>query len=408
MSHHLEMEDVWYFLMSGDSMQEQQRRDVHATLTLSYTEALNGTTRTLTLPSGRQVTVSLPAGTYNGEEIRLENQGEIPSGGGPPGALILSIVVAPVGYSPYPQQGFEDSTEIAAPPPPPPSSSSPNYPAVGSAGAYTNYSPQRPGVDSYLPAYMEPPATAQQRQGLSLAVMTLLVVLVVLLIGAGGLIYYTTVLHPAQIHVQATPTAIAQGTAEVIATATAFQNIYTQTTSGIPVLNDPLSGPDNNHWDENSYCTFTGGAYHVTESQQGTFNTCNAQSTNFFNLTLQVQMVIVKGDFGGILFRSDSTGSNAYIFGIYQDGSYFFTAVLNTNGQSPLYRSTSPVFRTGLNQANLIAAVARGTNFYLYINGQFVANVSDKSFGPGQIGVFAGDRNNPSDVAFSNLKIWQG
>jgi eukaryotic-like serine/threonine-protein kinase len=195
---------------------------------------------------------------------------------------------------------------------------------------------------------------------------------------------------------------------DTTATATAFRNIYTQATSGTPVLNDPLSGRDNNHWDENLYCTFTGGAYHVTEAQQGSFTTCNAQSTNFFNFTLQVQMVIVKGGIGGILFRSDSTGSNAYIFGIYQDGSYFFTAVHDNNGKSPLYRGTSPAFKTGLNQVNLIAVVARGTNFYLYINGQFVANVSDTSFGSGQIGVFASDKLNPAAVAFSNLKVWQG
>ena len=198
-----------------------------------------------------------------------------------------------------------------------------------------------------------------------------------------------------------------------IATDTAFQNIFTQTTSGTPVLNDPLRDNSKGYnWqelkDSSSSCAFTGGAYQVTESQKGSFTTCNAESTNFFNFTLQVQMVIVKGDFGGILFRSDSTGSNAYIFGIYQDGSYYFTPVHNSNGQSPSKRGTSPAFKTGLNQTNLIAVVARETNFYLYINGQLVANVSDTSFGPGQIGVFAGDKFNPSDVAFSNLKIWQG
>lgn len=192
-----------------------------------------------------------------------------------------------------------------------------------------------------------------------------------------------------------------------------FQNIYTQSTSGIPVLDDPLRDNSKGYnWqelkDNSSSCAFTEGAYHVTESQQGSFTTCNAQSTNFFNFTLQVQMVIVKGDFGGILFRSDSTGSNAYIFGIYQDGSYFFTVVRNANGQSASKRGTSPAFKTGLNQPNLIAVVARGTNFYLYINGQFVDNMSDTSFGSGQVGVFAGDKFNPSDVAFSNLKIWQG
>ena len=88
-----------------------------------------------------------------------------------------------------------------------------------------------------------------------------------------GLIYYSTVYHPNQLHVQATATvqtrqtevaqttvtanaqatgtavaianatatAQAQATAAAVATATALQNIYNSATQGSPVLNDSLS-----------------------------------------------------------------------------------------------------------------------------------------------------------------------
>ncbi len=67
----------------------QQNGDVRATLALSQAEAREGTTRTLNLPGGHQVVVPVPPGTYNGQEIRLEGQGQ-PSGYGPWRAICFS------------------------------------------------------------------------------------------------------------------------------------------------------------------------------------------------------------------------------------------------------------------------------------------------------------------------------
>jgi serine/threonine protein kinase len=69
------------------------QNDLRAALAISVTEAQNGTTRTLTLPGGRQVTVSVPAGVRDGQIMRLEGQGAVSPAGGPAGALILSILV---------------------------------------------------------------------------------------------------------------------------------------------------------------------------------------------------------------------------------------------------------------------------------------------------------------------------
>jgi WD40 repeat protein len=67
--------------------------DIRATLAISQAEALNGTSRTLTLPEERQVTVSVPAGARDGQVVRLEGQGEASPEGGEAGALVLTILV---------------------------------------------------------------------------------------------------------------------------------------------------------------------------------------------------------------------------------------------------------------------------------------------------------------------------
>jgi len=67
--------------------------DIRATLAISTTEASSGTSRTLTLPGGRRMTVAVPAGAYDGQIIRLEGQAEPTTASGPAGSLILTLAV---------------------------------------------------------------------------------------------------------------------------------------------------------------------------------------------------------------------------------------------------------------------------------------------------------------------------
>jgi WD40 repeat protein len=68
-------------------------RDLHATLAISPQEALTGTSRSLTLPGGRRVTVTIPAGVQDGQVIRVEGQGEAAEGG-VAGTLVLTLAIA--------------------------------------------------------------------------------------------------------------------------------------------------------------------------------------------------------------------------------------------------------------------------------------------------------------------------
>jgi hypothetical protein len=53
-----------------------------------------------------------------------------------------------------------------------------------------------------------------------------------------------------------------------------------------------------------------------------------------------------------------------------------------------------------------LTVIAQGNNIYLYINKQFVGSASDGTYGSGEIGFFASDTNNATDVAFSNARVW--
>jgi len=206
---------------------------------------------------------------------------------------------------------------------------------------------------------------------------------------------------------QANANATAQVNAQASATATALQNIYNHAIGGTPALSDPLSSQDSNNWDQGTLCSFNGGAYHAIVSTQNNFATCMTSSSNFMNFAYQLQMVINKGDWGGPVFRSDSGVNNFYYVELHSDGSYSLKVYKNNSFFKTLSSGTSAAFKTGLGQSNSITVIAQGSNFYLYINGQYAVSANDMNFTSGEIGVAGGDDTNPADVSFSNLKVWK-
>jgi DnaJ-class molecular chaperone len=69
--------------------------DAHYTLTISFLDAANGTTRRITLPEGRTLDVRIPAGVHDGHILRLKGQGMAGLGGGPAGDALVEIAIAP-------------------------------------------------------------------------------------------------------------------------------------------------------------------------------------------------------------------------------------------------------------------------------------------------------------------------
>ena len=377
-------------------------------LAISKTEALNGASYTLPLPGGRRVNVSIPAGAYDGQVIHLEGRD---NSGKPADALILTLVVAHSEGNPAIESFLEN----------------PALERLPIAGIEkTVQSPPVSSPDRTIegPSTADPQGFINPLQRLSTGVAILLVGLLLLVIGEGvGLFYVTRINSVAAAAVKATATAEARTittthvatvtttiTTSANATTPALQNPYPPF-SGTLVLNDPLNNNSQGYnWDEGAgTCQFSAKGYFITETQQKHFQYCTARTTDFSNFAYQVQMIITKGNFGGIIFRSNATTGQYYYFRIGQDGSYIFLLYVDNqaNHARILTGGFIPSFHIGLNQSNLVAVVARNNTIDLYVNKQYVTTVNDHSYSHGQIAVVAENEGNVTLVLFSNAKVWK-
>lgn len=362
---------------------------MHATLTISKAEALTGTHRLLTLPGGRQVPITLSAGTQDGQMIRFEGQVEVASGRDEPGALILTITIAP-SEEPARLINADDEATVISNGSDPDSNSAAEPAPQGPKPQQTQESVSAPdsrGEEKPAPPLraIGSPKTTSRHRGLT----------AILLVGLAVLI------------------AVGSSVGFFLFTRNTQQSPFPAYTT--LALDDPLS--DNSHgyrWNENNTdqygtCAFGEGAYHVNATLGGGTKYCQASNTTFSDFAYQVQMTIVKGNRGGIVFRNDPTKGTSYYFSIGQDGTYalwiFFCTANNCNFSAPL-NSSSPAIHTGLNQTNMLAVVARDSTIDLYVNNQYLDHVSDSSSSQGQIGVAVSDVNSPSEVVFSNAKVW--
>jgi DnaJ-class molecular chaperone len=69
-------------------------RDVTATATVTLEEAAKGTRRRVTLPTGKELEVKIPAGLSDNQQIRLKGQG-LAMPGGRAGDVLITVSVAP-------------------------------------------------------------------------------------------------------------------------------------------------------------------------------------------------------------------------------------------------------------------------------------------------------------------------
>jgi hypothetical protein len=161
--------------------------------------------------------------------------------------------------------------------------------------------------------------------------------------------------------------------------------------------------------------------YIATVDVKNQYTPCLAQKTNFTDLALQVDMQIT-GDAGGVIFRSNNFGHYYRVSILQKTPQDSPTASLtvhlcNSDCQDAVGDGTS--LTTSISDAALsmpvdptqpitLSLIIRGNTFYIFINKKFVASVTDPSsiVGSGQIGVYAASQDNPTNVVFSNLKVW--
>jgi hypothetical protein len=286
--------------------------------------------------------------------------------------------------------------------------------SVGTPQAPSGYAQPYPIVGDQVGS--GPTATGRRR--LSRGMMILLVAVAVCVICGGiGLIYYAAIAQPEKFYAQVTATAQTIAKAQARASATAFaqspQGIFEKATHETPLVNQTLANNDAGLWsvlNRPPYggCSFIGGAYHIRVSVYNNWFYCSSIGV-YDDFAFQVQMKLLQGSAGGILFHSLGPELSTYVFALAKDGSYLLTMIQNNNATSTLASNHSPAIRAGLNQANVLTVIMRGSKIYLYANKQFLTMVSESTLTTGYCGLFASTDTytNSGDAAFTNETLWE-
>jgi DnaJ-class molecular chaperone len=86
------------FGRTGGAGRRRRGQDVRYHLELSFLDAVNGGKQSIVLPDGSTLDVNIPAGTRDGQVLRLRGQGRPAVGDGPPGDALVEISVLPHPY----------------------------------------------------------------------------------------------------------------------------------------------------------------------------------------------------------------------------------------------------------------------------------------------------------------------
>lgn len=84
--------------------------DVSFSATIEFVEAATGAKRRLVLAEGKTLDVTIPAGSEDGQTLRLKGQGQPGLGGGPPGDAFIELKVAPHPF--FSRQGNDVHVEV--------------------------------------------------------------------------------------------------------------------------------------------------------------------------------------------------------------------------------------------------------------------------------------------------------
>jgi serine/threonine protein kinase len=152
-------------------------------------------------------------------------------------------------------------------------------------------------------------------------------------------------------------------------------------------------------------CQFETNTFQVSQGKPDRFYHCDENSI-YQNFTIEVKMIIVEGDCGGIVLRENSDGTQMYFFDVCADGTYaLYRYGANSSSSTLTAHSTNKAINLW-GQVNVLAVVANGNNLDLYVNRQELESVSDNSLSMGNIGFAADDNDIATTVAFQDVMIW--
>ena len=355
--------------------------NVQQTLTISPLEARTGTNRVLVIHNGRQVIVPIPAGVNHGQVIRLEGYGRPTTYNNPIGALIVTINIAPV-------VAMESAPPMAQ-------TFQPTVPAFNTL-AHKNIKPALSPV----------PLNKRQIKNntkLRRAMIALACVLLLLSVPIG---YFMITKY-------STPPLESNHT---------FPSYIRQPKNGSFALFDSLEMENKNlGWVlPLDVCTFVNRTLIATIKRGVTtsehFHNCMITTHPFTNFVYEVKMNFVRSnlsDCGGISFRNNpQTELQLYYFYICRDGRFGLVRYMDNKDTSKnlvLTEAYSKLITRGV-EHYVLALVAQGFKFDLYVNQQFIASVKDTnvSFKSGTIGVLVRSTViGTTQVSFSDATVWK-
>ena len=199
--------------------------------------------------------------------------------------------------------------------------------------------------------------------------------------------------------------------------------IYAQVMCHPALFTSALDQQDGLQWDENKQCSFQQGSYHVLLPATTYVAQCFAHVSPFGpNFALQVDITVLKGYSGGLVFRAVTFSPNwenvnssrvpIDIWGQYNFylGSTNVACHLSNNSSNPYYcHPPNGTINYGLEVTNTMMVIALGPQVYLYVNGHFIDQAQAPASSPltGLLGVFANGYHSTADVSFRHIKIWK-
>lgn len=403
---------------------------MHVTLTINQMEAINGTSRTITLPDRRMITVTVPAGAYDGQIIQLEDRGIASSYSDPVGTLVITIAISRVEetvVSLLNSKTIENTLpELSANRNDMPNNHRPGFSSskimtlalvlvliAGSVGLFFVIMGRQITIaqQNNATAAAQSSSTAIASTATSIAQNT-----------AIAQAYDTATAQAyasatAQAQAQETATVIAGMTATAEAQASATAGVILTATSGNPAYHDALNNAKNastvaEQWDQNNKCIFDQDGYHVKENTD--WHICEETTNSLQDGAITVNMNILNGQTGGLLFHVSTNligEYSGYLFEINSAGQYRISLF----SQKPIGDPVTPLrdwtASTALQQepaaSNTLEVIAQGSTLSFYANRVFLVQVTDQTYPSGVIAFYATKNDKTvADVVYSDLKVF--
>ncbi|HVU68190.1 MAG TPA: hypothetical protein VHD63_13710, partial [Ktedonobacteraceae bacterium] len=193
----------------------------------------------------------------------------------------------------------------------------------------------------------------------------------------------------------------------------AAMQLYREVTSQPPSTQNSLQDPSQSGWENDQQtdygCTASSAGLHAYINLSSHFAYCLDQVAVYNDFAIQVQMHILSGDAGGLVFRVPFGGDRLYVFQVTAAGKYALLFDKETNAAtfSSLASGTTGAMHSFAGEENTLMLIARGNTFDIFINQQFVAEGQDAAIASGRIGVLAAEDSSPTQVVYSDAVIWQ-